>query len=92
MKTASRITTLVIIVALIGGVAYARFAKPEEAIPYRKAVMVLIVQHLKRMGAVIKGQAAYDQATFTADARLVATLARLPWSPWSPARTRTTRR
>jgi cytochrome c556 len=79
MKTVTRITTLVIILALIGGVAYARFAKPQEAIQYRKAVMVLIGQHFKRMGAVIKGQAAYDQAAFTADAQLVASLARLPW-------------
>lgn len=79
MKTATRITILVIIVALIGGVAYARFAKPQDAIKYRKAVMALIGQHFKRMGAVIKGQAAYDQAAFSADAQLVATLARLPW-------------
>ncbi len=79
MKTATRITLLVIIVALIGGVAYAQFAKPQDAIQYRKAVMVLIGQHFKRMGTVIKGQAAYDPATFTADAQLVASLARLPW-------------
>ena len=79
MKTATRITTLVIIVALIGGVAHARFAKPQDAIQYRKAVMVLIGHHFKRVGAVIKGQAAYDQAAVTTDAQLVATLARLPW-------------
>ena len=79
MKTVTRIAILAIIVALIGGVAYARFAKPQDAIQYRKAVMVLIGQHFKRMGAVIKGQAAFDPAAFTADAQLVETLARLPW-------------
>lgn len=79
MKSVTRITILVIIATLIGGLAYARFAKPQDAIQYRKAVMALIGQHFKRMGAVIKGQAAYDQAAFSADAQLVATLARLPW-------------
>ena len=68
MKTATRIAILAITVVLIGSVAYARFAKPQDAIQYRKAVMVLIGQHFKRMGAVIKGQAAYDPAAFTADA------------------------
>jgi cytochrome c556 len=79
MKTATRITTLVIFLTFIGSVAYARFAKPQDAIQYRKAVMVLIGQHFKHMGAVIKGQAAYDPADFTANAQLVETLARLPW-------------
>ncbi len=79
MKTATRIAILVIIVVLIASVAYARFAKPQDAIQYRKAIMVLIGQHFKRMGAVIKGQAAYDPAAFTADAQLLETLARLPW-------------
>ena len=79
MKTTIRITILVTIVALLGGVASARFAKPQDAIQYRQAVMVLIGQHFKRMGAVIKGQADYDPAAFAVDAQLVETLARLPW-------------
>lgn len=79
MKTMARITVFVVIVVLVAGVAAAQFVKPEDAIEYRKAVMVLIGQHFKRMGAVVQGKMPYDQDTFAANAALVETLATLPW-------------
>jgi cytochrome c556 len=79
MKTMTRIMILVIIGYTTLAAAEARFAKPDEATQYRQSVMFLIGQHFKRMGAVIKGEAPYDQAAFAADAGLVQTLARLPW-------------
>ncbi|MGD9332611.1 MAG: cytochrome c [Desulfobacterales bacterium] len=59
--------------------ALAQFSKPEDAIRYRKSVMVLIGQHFKALGAVVKGKVAYDPQAFAADAELVQTLATLPW-------------
>ena len=69
---------LVFIAGAIGG-AYAQFAKPEYAIKYRKSVMFLIAQHFGRMGAVVKGKAAYDQQAFTRNAMVVEALSHLPW-------------
>ena len=69
---------LVFVAGALGG-AYAQFAKPEYAIKYRKSVMFLIAQHFGRMGAVVKGKAAYDQQAFTQNAMLVETLSHLPW-------------
>jgi cytochrome c556 len=79
MKTMTRIAILVIIGFTTLAAASAQFAKPEEAIKYRQSVMFLIGQHFKRMGAVIKGETPYDQAAFATDAKLVQTLAMLPW-------------
>ncbi|HSO27764.1 MAG TPA: cytochrome c [Anaerolineales bacterium] len=79
MKTMARITVVVVIVMLAAGVAAAQFVKPDDAIQYRKAVMVLIGQHFKRMGAVVQGKMPYDPDTFAANAALVETLATLPW-------------
>ena len=79
MKGMARLTIFVLIMVLIIGAAYAQFAKPEEAIKYRKAVMYLVLQHFKPMGAVVKGKAAYDKDAFSANADAVAKLATLPW-------------
>ena len=79
MKVWSTITAGVIIGLLMTGIAAAQFVKPDDAIQYRKAVMVLIGQHFKRMGAVVQGKMPYDQDTFAANASLVETLATLPW-------------
>jgi cytochrome c556 len=72
---------LIVLTLILGflGVAYAQFAKPEDAIQYRQSVMFLIGQHFGRMAAVVKGQSPYDKAAFEQNAALVDTLATLPW-------------
>jgi len=67
-----------IVTGTLGG-AYAQFDKPEDAIKYRQAVMFLIAKHFGRMGAVVKGQRAYDREEFARNAALVETLSKLPW-------------
>jgi len=79
MKVMTKIMIFVFITTFVFGAAYAQFAKPEEAIKYRKAVMFLIVQHFKRMGAVVKGKSTYEKDAFSANADTVAMLATLPW-------------
>ena len=79
MKKVLMILVGVVFVAGALSGAYAQFAKPEYAIKYRKSVMFLIAQHFGRMGAVVKGKAAYDQQAFTQNAMLVETLSHLPW-------------
>ena len=79
MKKLLIILVCSVFVAIALGSAYAQFAKPEHAIKYRKAVMFLIAQHFGRMGAVVKGKAAYDPQRFTRNAKVVEALSHLPW-------------
>ena len=79
MKKLVRILVCLVIMAIAFSGAYAQFAKPEDAIKYRKSVMFLIAQHFGRMGAVVKGKAPYDQEAFTRNARVVESLSHLPW-------------
>jgi cytochrome c556 len=69
---------LFFVAAAIGG-AYAQFAKPGDAVKYRKAVMFLIAQHFGRMGAMVKEKVPYHQEVFARNAAVVETLSRLPW-------------
>jgi len=79
MKKLVKLSICLIFVAVAVGGAYAQFAKPEDAIKYRKSVMFLIAQHFGRMGAVVKGKAPYDQKAFTRNAMVVEALSHLPW-------------
>lgn len=67
------------VAAGVASVAYAQFAKPEDAIEYRKSVMTVIGQHFGAMGAVVKGEKPYDKDMFARDASVVQTLAPLSW-------------
>ena len=69
----------ILIVLVMAGVAYAQFAKPEQAVKYRKAVMFLIAQHFGRMGAMVKGSTPYEKETFARNAALMETFTTLPW-------------
>ena len=79
MRMTVKMVMVVILGILVTAGAAAQFDKPEDAIRYRKSVMVLIGQHFKQMGAVVKGKAAYNGQAFAANADLLKTLATLPW-------------
>jgi cytochrome c556 len=79
MKTKTRIVVCSIVLTMIAGVAMAQFAKPEDAVTYRKSVMVLIAKHFKSMGAVVQGKSEFAREYFAADAKTVSHLATLPW-------------
>ena len=79
MKKLVKLSICLVFVAVAVGGAYAKFAKSEDAIKYRKAVMFLIGQHFGRMGAVVKGKADYDQQAFTRNAMVMEALSHLPW-------------
>jgi cytochrome c556 len=79
MKRLAVLVVMTLLVAGLLGTAWGQFAKPEEAIAYRQAVMVLIGQHFGRMAAMVKGDRDYDLDEFANNAALVETLAALPW-------------
>ena len=80
MRAMSKIVVGAVVVMMVAGAAVAQFAKPEDAIQYRKSVMVLIAQHFKNMGAVVQGKADFARELFAADAETLKHLATLPWN------------
>jgi cytochrome c556 len=70
-------------VALLVGMALpaqAQFAKPEDAIKYRKASFTVMSSHFGRLGAMASGRAPYDAKLAAENAEVVATLSKLPWA------------
>jgi cytochrome c556 len=62
--------------------AQAQFAKPEDAIKYRKASYTVMAAHFGRLGAMANGRAPYDAKTALENAELVSTMAKLPWAAY----------
>ena len=60
--------------------AQAQFAKPEDAIKYRKASFTVMAAHFGRLGAMANGRAPYDAKAAADNAEVVATLSKLPWA------------
>jgi cytochrome c556 len=59
--------------------AQAQFAKIEDAVKYRKAVLSVMNTHLARIGSTVKGERPYDKASVESDATIVEMMAKLPW-------------
>jgi cytochrome c556 len=60
--------------------AQAQFAKPEDAVKYRKASFTVMSAHFGRLGAMANGRVPYDAKAAAENAEVVNTLAKLPWS------------
>lgn len=60
--------------------AHAQFAKPEDAIKYRKNALFVMQQHWARLGAMAQGRVPFDAKQAADNADVVATLAKLPWA------------
>ena len=75
------LATLVVIGAtFIGTSAQAQFAKPEDAIKYRKAALTVMGAHTSRLGAMAQGRVPFDAKIATENAEIVAEMAKLPWA------------
>jgi cytochrome c556 len=70
----------VLLLLAIGLPAQAQFAKPEDAIKYRKASFTVMAAHFGRLGAMANGRAPYDAKAAADNADVVATLSKLPWA------------
>lgn len=60
--------------------AAAQFAKPEDAVKYRKAAFTVTAAHFGRMGAMAQGKVPFDAKTASDNADIVAAMAKLPWA------------
>lgn len=76
-----RMTVLAVLVATLGATAaHAQFAKPEDAVKYRKNSLFVMSQHFGRIGAMAQGKAPYNATMAQENADTVALLAKLPWA------------
>jgi cytochrome c556 len=60
--------------------ASAQFAKPEDAIKYRKASFTVMGAHFGRVGAMASGRAPYDAKAAAENADIAIAMAKLPWA------------
>jgi cytochrome c556 len=79
MRNSLKVLVCGVVLVAMAGVALAAFAKPEDAIRYRKAVMTIIGQHFGRVAAVVKGQMPYDKGAVEHNAAVLETMSELPW-------------
>ena len=59
--------------------AAAQFAKPEDAVKYRKAAFAVTGAHFGRLGAMAQGKVPFDAKLAAENAEIVANMAKLPW-------------
>ena len=60
--------------------AAAQFAKPEDAIKYRKSALFVMQQNFSRLGAMASGKAPFDAKIAADSAAVAAFVATLPWA------------
>lgn len=79
MKTISGLFSLIMAMAVTLP-AQAQFAKPEDAVKYRKASFTVMAAHFGRLGAMANGRMPYDAKVAADNADVVLALSKLPWA------------
>ena len=74
------LSLMVISATAISFSALAQFAKPEDALKYRKASLTVMGTHFARMGAMVQGKVPFDAKSAADNAEIVANMAKLPWA------------
>jgi len=74
------ITLAAVLAAVLAMPAQAQFAKPEDAIKYRKNSLFVMQQHWARVGAMATGKVPFDAKQVQDNMEVVNTLAKLPWA------------
>ena len=75
------VTSLVLAAAALAftGTASAQFAKPEDAIKYRKSALFVMSQHFGRVAAMANGKAPFDPKAAADNAAVAENMSKLPW-------------
>jgi cytochrome c556 len=63
--------------------AAAQFAKPEDAIKYRKASFTILGAHFGRVGAMATGKTPYDAKAAAENADIAAAMSKLHWASFT---------
>ena len=64
--------------------AAAQFAKPEDAVKYRKAAFTVMAAHFGRVAAMANGRIPFDPKVAADNAELAATMSKLPYAGFVP--------
>jgi cytochrome c556 len=64
--------------------AAAQFAKPEDAVKYRKAAFTVMAAHFGRVGAMVNGRAPFDAAAAQANMDVATAMSKLPFAAFGP--------
>lgn len=59
--------------------AHAQFAKPEDAIKYRKSALTVMATHFGRVGAMVAGRVPFDATAAANNAAIAEQMSKLPW-------------
>jgi cytochrome c556 len=73
------LTLIAISAASVSFSSAAQFAKPEDAVKYRKAAFSVTAAHFGRLGAMAQGKVPFDAKIAADNAEIVAYMAKLPW-------------
>jgi cytochrome c556 len=72
---------LLVLAALgLSSAAQAQFAKPEDAIKYRKSALFVMQQHFSRVGAMASGKVPLDTKALAENAAIAESMSHLPWA------------
>jgi cytochrome c556 len=63
---------------------HAQFAKPEDAIKYRRAVMTVMATHFGRVAGMVNGKIAFDPKAATDSADIALMMSKLPFVAFIP--------
>jgi len=87
MKRLSR-SSLTACLALLGAAiampAAAQFAKPEDAIKYRKAALTVMATHFGRVAAMAQGKIPFDAKAAAENIEIATTMSKLPFVAFLP--------
>lgn len=64
----------------LAGPAAAQFAKPEDAVKYRKGAFTVLGSHFSRIGAMANGRVPFDAKAAAENAAIVESMSKLPWA------------
>ena len=72
--------TLMLGITSLAMPAHAQFAKPEDAIKYRKGALTVMGAHFGRVAAMASGRAPYDAKAAADNAARAEAMSKLPWT------------
>lgn len=79
-----QVMTLALAATVALPAAAQQFAKPEDAVKYRKAAFTVLAGNFGTLGAMANGRAPFDAKVAAESAQVVDTLAKLPWAGFGP--------
>lgn len=79
-KSTASLAALALAMGFAGSAAAQSFAKPEDAIKYRRSALTVMAAHFGALGAMANGRAPYDAAAAARHADVLAVVHTLPWA------------